>query len=728
MLSLQTSFSQNYLWPTNSSEKLSATFGEYRSGHFHAGIDIKTNNTNGYKCYAIEDGYISRIVLKPYGYGKAIYLNLNDGNIVVYGHLNGFPAKIDSIVKKQQKVNNRYSFTKYFKKNELPVKKGDIIAYTGDTGTRHPHLHFEIRDGNHNPIDPLQFDGLDIDDITPPIINKIAVVPVSGNTLINNLPDNFITRSSLISQGIYRVRQPINVKGNFAIEISTHDIVKDLWNKYGPAKINLYVDDSLYFSQVAEKFSYNNTGLIVIDRNFQLMTEGKGRFIRMWKYDKNSKIPFHRSKGNGIISPLKEKINIRMDVYDFNGNKSEIKMIIIKETIEAPEILNFSIDSTNYNFVIKRDTVSYLYQSIELDWVNSNGKLIDKAPMLNFNKTDSNYSFATKIQKNLVLRITGRSSQTNYGLWRFFNPMKIGDNSIKIDFSQKAKTIVATLKFENPPIYEPQLFLHNDKSFQEIKLQGISPKQFVTLDNSYKNWMEVHTIEVRDGSKIISRESSNLYPIIKKYSTKIESENFKLEIPKNFVYDTLMFYTETDTDFYHTNYKILSDVFTIFPTNQVFKSNAQLSIKYNDDLGDLDKIGIYSVSEKYARLVGGEIDTVKKTFTTKIFGFGCFALVKDEIPPIISNIFPKNGKYYKNSSVKTMKATIDDKLSKLAGEKFIEMKLNGNKVIAEWHPIHKTLEYQQGTKLSKGKHKLSICVSDKAGNTSLSEVEFHIID
>ncbi len=67
--------------------RLSGTFGELRSDHFHTGIDIKTNQQEGYPVIATEDGYVARIAVSPYGYGKALYINHPSGYTSVYGHL-----------------------------------------------------------------------------------------------------------------------------------------------------------------------------------------------------------------------------------------------------------------------------------------------------------------------------------------------------------------------------------------------------------------------------------------------------------------------------------------------------------------------------------------------------------------------------------------------------------------------------------------------------------------
>jgi len=115
---------QQYLWPTNASRAITSTFSEFRPGHFHSGIDIKTWNREGYKIFAVEDGYISRIKVSPFGYGKVIYQKLSDGNTAVYAHLKGFNDQIERVIRNEQRNRAEYRVDLYFKSSEYPVKKG----------------------------------------------------------------------------------------------------------------------------------------------------------------------------------------------------------------------------------------------------------------------------------------------------------------------------------------------------------------------------------------------------------------------------------------------------------------------------------------------------------------------------------------------------------------------------------------------------------------------------
>lgn len=64
---------EEYIYPIRDVEGLySANFGEMRPAHFHAGIDIKTDGAEGKPLVAVADGYVSRVSLGAYGYGRAV--------------------------------------------------------------------------------------------------------------------------------------------------------------------------------------------------------------------------------------------------------------------------------------------------------------------------------------------------------------------------------------------------------------------------------------------------------------------------------------------------------------------------------------------------------------------------------------------------------------------------------------------------------------------------------
>src|SRR5690606_26815706 len=133
--------------PLNVSINASGNFGELRGTHFHTGLDIKTQQRIGLQVYASEDGYVSRIKVSTLGYGKALYIDHPNGQTTVYGDLNGYEGTIAELVKKRHYAEKSFEIEIFPRKGELSVKKGEIIAYSGNTGgSGGPHLHYEFRD------------------------------------------------------------------------------------------------------------------------------------------------------------------------------------------------------------------------------------------------------------------------------------------------------------------------------------------------------------------------------------------------------------------------------------------------------------------------------------------------------------------------------------------------------------------------------------------------------
>ena len=143
---------------------LSGNFGELRSNHFHSGLDIKTQQREGLPVYAPADGYVKRIKVSHYGYGKALYLQHPNGYSSVYAHLQSYAGPIQQYVKEHQYNKESFEIELFPESDVLPVKKGQIIAYSGNSGSSGgPHLHFEIRDGASRPMNPMLF-GIEIPD------------------------------------------------------------------------------------------------------------------------------------------------------------------------------------------------------------------------------------------------------------------------------------------------------------------------------------------------------------------------------------------------------------------------------------------------------------------------------------------------------------------------------------------------------------------------------------
>ena len=191
----------DYIYPIREVAGLySANFGEMRPGHFHAGIDIKTDGVEGKPLVAVADGYVSRISVQAGGYGRAIYLTLKNGQTAVYGHLNRFRPDIDSLMQADRYRRKSNSVDRWFEADRFPVRQGDLVGYSGNSGSSGgPHLHFELRDTKDQRLRNVVSEGIisPIDSL-PPRFMKLHYVE------IDSLPDGVCIHRPMESYAVVR--------------------------------------------------------------------------------------------------------------------------------------------------------------------------------------------------------------------------------------------------------------------------------------------------------------------------------------------------------------------------------------------------------------------------------------------------------------------------------------------------------------------------------------------
>ena len=337
---------------------ISGTFGEIRSSHFHAGLDIKTGGKQGLKVRTVLDGSVSRIRVSTTGYGKAVYIDHPNGTTSVYAHLKNFSPKIESYIKEAQYEKESYAIEK-FPKNELAVLKGEVIGFSGNTGgSSGPHLHFEIRDTkNQMPFNPMIFN-IDVVDTKKPVIQKLFLFHE------NNFGEDIITQKielEKISDGLYKAPK-IYTSGKIGIGLQMYDNQDlSLFNKNGIHSIKIFMDD-----KIISDYNYNN---IKFDDSQYLnllidYKEFKSKKIRVQKLfnPNNSNISFiDKDEKNGKFSIEENKsYDLLIEISDFKKNTSRIEMKItgretnfIHPTIEGELIL----PENEYLFKFKDQTV-----------------------------------------------------------------------------------------------------------------------------------------------------------------------------------------------------------------------------------------------------------------------------------------------------------------------------------------------------------------------------------
>ena len=334
---------------------LSGTFGEFRSSHFHYGLDVTTNKKSGYNVYSIDSGSIVRINVSTSGYGKVLYISHPNGLTSIYAHLKEFSPKIEEYIKTQQYLNKSYSVQKFFNNGEMKVNKGDLIGYTGNTGgSSGPHLHFEIRDTkSQNPINPLSFN-YKYDDSNRPIIKSLYVFDEDDSFKKDN-PKKYEIKK--INDSLY-IADKIIYSNKIGIGIEVYDRQsKNNYNRNGVYEVKMFLDSVLNFSYKMDKINIDESVFRKIFYDYSLLKAKKKRIQKVY-YPPNSKLNFlNHNVSTGIFkSSDKDEKDVLLEVSDWNNNISYLNFKIEGNT---SNLLEKSIDgikiATSQKYLIKKN-------------------------------------------------------------------------------------------------------------------------------------------------------------------------------------------------------------------------------------------------------------------------------------------------------------------------------------------------------------------------------------
>jgi len=334
---------------------LSGTFGEFRSSHFHYGLDVTTNKKPGYNVYSIDSGSIVRINVSTSGYGKVLYISHPNGLTSIYAHLKEFSPKIQEYIKTQQYLNKSYSIQKFFNNGEIKVNKGDLIGYTGNTGgSSGPHLHFEIRDTKSQyPINPLSFN-YKYDDSNRPIIKSLYVFD-EGDSFKKDNPKKYEIKK--INDSLY-IADKIIYSNKIGIGIEVYDRQsKNNYNRNGVYEVKMFLDSVLNFSYKMDKINIDESVFRKIFYDYSLLKTKKKRIQKVY-YPPNSKLNFlnHNVSTGIFISSDKDEKDVLLEVSDWNNNISYLNFKIEGNT---SNLLEKSIDgieiATSQKYLIKKN-------------------------------------------------------------------------------------------------------------------------------------------------------------------------------------------------------------------------------------------------------------------------------------------------------------------------------------------------------------------------------------
>ncbi len=322
----------NLARPLNIPLVLSGNFGELRSNHFHSGLDFKTQGKTGFAIRCADDGYVARVLVSPWGYGRAVYVaHPATGLTTVYGHLDSFSDKIDTPVREEQYRRETFRVDLNFAPGEIPVAKGEIIGRSGNSGSSGgPHLHMEVRDTQSEyALDPMPYFKHLISDNVAPELRSLALYPRNG------IVDG--KRQSAYRAG-KTIAQPFTAWGEVVPGIKAYDRMTGTHNIYGIRLLTLKVDGKEVYRRTIDHVDFNRTRALNTIINYPDLMTSKSWVMTTAVPASMPLSDIITADNDGIIVIDQERDYIcEWTMEDAHGNRSKARFTIRGEHMDIPK-------------------------------------------------------------------------------------------------------------------------------------------------------------------------------------------------------------------------------------------------------------------------------------------------------------------------------------------------------------------------------------------------------
>ncbi|MFH1853181.1 MAG: hypothetical protein ABIA75_12640 [Candidatus Neomarinimicrobiota bacterium] len=729
---------QDYIWPTANSQRISSNFGEFRTDHFHMGLDIKTNGISGIPVLAVADGYIARMNASFFGYGKALYLNTTDGQTIVYGHLERFAPLLAEVLKNQQKKVDSYNVRMKFKPGEFPVRKGEIIAYSGNSGGSFaPHLHFEVRDQQERVLNPV-FHGFPVPDKLAPIIEAIVFNPLASGTLIeaSPLPQVFPVFRDL--SGSYTLPDTLNVFGMIGIGLQVHDRALGTGNKYNIHRIELWLDDQLQYRLVYDSLNFDQERLLNTVEDYRLQRLQNRDFHKLYRLPVLPAVSVNPAGDSGVLQLAPGPHQLLIKVFDCGGNSARLQGVLL--ALPPLELTAELIRKTDRSLTFElktaapvplKDVTCYAFtpygfadQKIQFTSLQQNGTALQ-------------VTLPRAAVRNRVLQFIGRNQlgvATKPCHWdQLMVPRQLLDIGIDLKISQIEKGVFLQVTTSEYIASRPEIKLRSRQTDQTVILEEIRPNVYLSALIAPARFAALEAIIVRlDGTPLREIRFPFQGDLTRPGQTTVvvtADRNCSVQTTPNSFYDETVIWIEpveipVDTH----NGQRLAPVYQLQPFDIPLRDSLRVAIRYDERHQHADRKAIYYYDRKGKwNFLPSQERPDRQTLIASLQSLEAVTILRDTLPPVIETIYPAHGGHYHYQDVQTLFARLDDDLSGIApSETTLLMVLDGRKLLFAYQPILKELSYTLDVPLDVGDHELIVSATDQVGNSTTRKISFSV--
>ncbi len=725
-------------WPLDGTIDLSSGYGDYRENRFHAGIDLRTGGRIGMRVLAPVDGYISRIKTSYFGYGRGLYFVGADGYTYVFGHLSLYAPAIESLLHTAQIKAERYYQDINFPKDSIPVKQGELLAFSGETGAGAPHLHFEKRTPDNVPLNPLMH-GFELSDKTAPVITEVGFQLVDTSSLLENgRREIFLPVKS--QAGSYRLDTVLYLNSPFGLLAECYDMMSPKGMKQAVAKLSVFINDSLYFQTVFDSLNYEQADAAKLVYDYFKASEGEKRVRRL--YQKQGALYSGNSSpriGKGVFGLENETPGLKRAVViaeDAFGNSAKLSFTFVW----GPPHALFSLDSTQFTEL--RTTKFFFHptvpeEQLPVDSVAvllSRGDQWGKPPEVTIQKGDSGKFVAVSTADrtaNAVLRLEAFAFGATISD-TIFNGLKSTHNgklSMTYEFVDGGLLIAINSRTKGGSL--PRIELYNQSS-----LLGVVYPHFFSIDKQiafiparaeFSPITRIGLSHSRDTlEKPVMIDSFNIHAVgISAEQSLAVDDHLTIRVKQESFYSP-QFIAVKKMPFIAKGFRgIVSDHYMILPETMLTRSPFEITYRltpgqaYNPFTGIcwLDK-----ANDAWVWLGGNAKDNI---ITATSYGGGSFAAVIDKEPAVISVMGVKDTAVYTDPRPK-ISFRIHDDLSGVEDDRSFNVRVNNKWIPVEYDAEKKTGVLLMTDPLPLGEQNLAIIITDKAGHVAERYMRFSI--
>ncbi|WP_197076688.1 M23 family metallopeptidase [Hymenobacter terrenus] len=357
---------------------LAGSMGELRPNHFHGGIDIKTGGGVNQPVYAAADGYISRLKQSSFGYGNVLYITHPNGLTTVYGHLNEFKGPVAAELLRRQYDKQSYELEAFFEKDRFPVKRGEVVALSGNTGgSAGPHVHWEVRDAQDRQYNPLQWGGFaEIQDHVAPTLQAFALEPLGIEARVNKVfaKSVFVPKVQPGPGVATSWPDTISCFGTVGLLVQGFDRFDNIWNRNGIQRVTVQVNGQPFYQHVIDAVPFP-TGTRQVG-NFVdfLYQHTQGRTLQKLWVDEGNDLQMYTtgpSKGRLTVEAGKT-YSIDITLADSYNNQTPVHLVLRGEPPIYFKTRSAAVKKPALRFEITRNLLKAVAADPSADSVGAN--------------------------------------------------------------------------------------------------------------------------------------------------------------------------------------------------------------------------------------------------------------------------------------------------------------------------------------------------------------------